>query len=400
MWMGPAMLAIGLIGIASFGNALQKHALDGGFPAASLIRIANNAVRVPLMASALVALSLFIVARGRRAGAPRVLVISAIAAELASFGFFQEWRYQSPPATAFDMPSGLRDLRERLWSGGGRWMPVSGIFGPTSVLPPDISSFWGVPSASKFGPLTPRRYSELIGMSGAGDLEGSWGAYDNRALDLAGVRYVSIPPARQYVGGAASPEFTAYTANLADGRRWRLERTVAGVQIYENLRALPRAWLARRAATLTPSQIADTIHTSRLPDNSLYDPRAVALVEEPVMVDARDAGGESQVHWLESGRSLVELETDSSTAALLVLGDQFYPGWIATVDGRAAAVLRTNDIQRGVAVPAGRHRVRFSFRPRSFLAGGAISAISVLALVIFAAMQAGARRVSSKLGAL
>jgi hypothetical protein len=188
--------------------------------------------------------------------------------------------------------------------------------------------------------------------------------------------------------------------NVADGRRWRLLRTVTDVQVFENLRGLPRAWLARRAATLTPLQVVETIHTSRLPDGSLYDPRAVALVEEPLILGAGDVPGEGRVRWLESRASLVEMETDSPSAALLVLGDLFYPGWIATVDGRQVSVLRTNDIQRGVLVPGGRHRVRFTFRPLSLLVGASISGVAVLALVTFAAVQAAGRRGSSNLGAL
>jgi hypothetical protein len=397
---GPAMLAVGAVGIALFRHALRRHAIDGGFPAASLIRLANNAVRVPLLAGALVAVSLFIVVNGRRSAIARAMLVTAIVVELVSAGFFQAWRYLSPPASVFEMPSEQRDLRERLRADGGRWLPVAGILGPPSILPPDISSFWDVPSASKYGPLMPRRYSELLGIGAAAALVGPWGAYDNRALDLAGVRYVAISPPQQYVNGRASPEFRAFMDNVADGRRWRLLRTVTDVQVFENLRGLPRAWLARRAATLTPLQVVETIHTSRLPDGSLYDPRAVALVEEPLILGAGDVPGEGRVGWLESRASLVEMETDSPSAALLVLGDLFYPGWIATVDGRQVSVLRTNDIQRGVLVPGGRHRVRFTFRPLSFLVGASISAVAVLALVTFAAVQAAGRRGSSNLGAL
>jgi hypothetical protein len=395
---GLATLVLGAAGIGFFGDALRRHATDAGFPAASLIHLANNALRIPLMAGALVAASLFLVVCGRRPG--RALLLAAIVAELTSVAFFQEWRYKSPPASAFDMPNELRDLRERLRADGGRWLPVAGVLGPPIVLPPEISSLWGVPSASKFGPLTPRRYTELFGMFDTSTVEGSWGASDNRTLDLAGVRYVAIPPPQQYTNGAASPEFRAYMENVADRRRWRFVRTVAEVQVFENLRMLPRAWLARRAATLTQQQIVVTIRTSLLPDGSPYDPRAVALVEEPLMLDAGDVHGEGRVEWLESRASLVEMETDSTSAALLVLGDLFYPGWIATVDGRQVSVLRTNDIQRGVVVPAGRHRVRFIFRPQSLLVGASISAVAVLALVTFAAMQAAARRGSSHLETL
>jgi uncharacterized membrane protein YfhO len=46
-----------------------------------------------------------------------------------------------------------------------------------------------------------------------------------------------------------------------------------------------------------------------------------------------------------------------------VLVDSYDPGWRADVDGRPAAVERANVAFRGVAVPAGRHRVTLRYRP-------------------------------------
>ena len=59
---------------------------------------------------------------------------------------------------------------------------------------------------------------------------------------------------------------------------------------------------------------------------------------------------------------------------LLVLSDQYYPGWEAKVDGSEVEIRRTNTVLRGVCVPAGTHTVTFSYRPLSFYAGAAISA--------------------------
>ena len=47
----------------------------------------------------------------------------------------------------------------------------------------------------------------------------------------------------------------------------------------------------------------------------------------------------------------------------MVLNDVWHPWWEAEVDGEAAELLRANAIFRAVAVPPGRHEVRFLFRP-------------------------------------
>jgi uncharacterized membrane protein YfhO len=79
--------------------------------------------------------------------------------------------------------------------------------------------------------------------------------------------------------------------------------------------------------------------------------------------------------------NVMEVEIDTPGAAFLITSDVYYPGWHATVDGVPARIYQTNYALRGVVVPAGRHVVRFEFRPRSLVYGGAISAFSLLLLI-------------------
>jgi uncharacterized membrane protein YfhO len=50
---------------------------------------------------------------------------------------------------------------------------------------------------------------------------------------------------------------------------------------------------------------------------------------------------------------------------VLVLHAPYYPGWIATIDGKRVPMLRADVLFRGVEVPPGRHQVRFDYRPFS-----------------------------------
>src|SRR5262249_35761775 len=67
-------------------------------------------------------------------------------------------------------------------------------------------------------------------------------------------------------------------------------------------------------------------------------------------------------------------------AGILVLTDLWYPGWSAELDGHPVEILRADGCVRAVAVPAGEHHVIFRYRPRSFIAGAAVSIVSLAAI--------------------
>jgi uncharacterized membrane protein YfhO len=64
----------------------------------------------------------------------------------------------------------------------------------------------------------------------------------------------------------------------------------------------------------------------------------------------------------------------------LVLADRWYPQWRVTIDGRPAELVRVDHAFRGVRVPAGTHRVVFSYEDRALQVGLVVSAVSVLGL--------------------
>jgi hypothetical protein len=59
----------------------------------------------------------------------------------------------------------------------------------------------------------------------------------------------------------------------------------------------------------------------------------------------------------------VVVTADSPAGGWVVLHDIWHPWWFAEIDGLPADILRANVLFRAVAVPAGRHTVRFTFRP-------------------------------------
>jgi uncharacterized membrane protein YfhO len=84
------------------------------------------------------------------------------------------------------------------------------------------------------------------------------------------------------------------------------------------------------------------------------------------------------------------LASTTATPRFLVLSEMYSPGWTAAVDGVPTPIYRTNYLFRGVVVPAGQHTVTFDYRPRSVLAGAAVSGVALI--IALAMLVAGRRR--------
>jgi uncharacterized membrane protein YfhO len=81
----------------------------------------------------------------------------------------------------------------------------------------------------------------------------------------------------------------------------------------------------------------------------------------------------------------VEVDAELSRPGLVVLGDQYDPGWQVEVrtaghGSRPATILRTDRVLRGVWLPAGRHHLVYAYRPTLFYLGAALSLLAWLAL--------------------
>jgi hypothetical protein len=128
--------------------------------------------------------------------------------------------------------------------------------------------------------------------------------------------------------------------------------------VYENTLALPRAYLAERAVP-----VAEGGAILAMQDSS-WNPLTTAFVEtaRPLGLPEGPLQGNAQVTRYDPDR--VSVRTTASRAALLVLSDNWYKDWHATVDGKHAEILRTNHAFRGVVVPQGTHTVEFHFHSR------------------------------------
>jgi hypothetical protein len=79
-----------------------------------------------------------------------------------------------------------------------------------------------------------------------------------------------------------------------------------------------------------------------------------------------------------------EYDVEAERAGALVVRDSHARGWRAWVDGAPAPVGKAEGRYRSVAVPAGRHRVRFAYAPPGLAAGVAVMGVSLAAAAALA----------------
>jgi hypothetical protein len=81
-------------------------------------------------------------------------------------------------------------------------------------------------------------------------------------------------------------------------------------------------------------------------------------------------------------RSYSTVESDS--ASLLILNEWFTPAWKVQVNSKKQPVLRVNQWQTGVLLPAGKNRVEFEYSPTLFRVLAALNRVTTLLLLAFA----------------
>ena len=178
-------------------------------------------------------------------------------------------------------------------------------------------------------------------------------------------------------------ETSAAKNRPAEIERWKFVAHGLDVNIYENTRALPRAWLASEVRVLDDDAMLQVIRTGFLPDGLRWDPQRTALVEsEPgATLDGSSQPGHVEVTAYEPNR--LRLVAHTSGASMLVLSENDYPGWRAYVDDAEAPIVRVNYELRGIVVPAGEHEVSFVYRPWSIIGGALVSFSTAVLLGLF-----------------
>jgi uncharacterized membrane protein YfhO len=119
-----------------------------------------------------------------------------------------------------------------------------------------------------------------------------------------------------------------------------------------------------------------------------FDPQHIVLLEEdPEVPHAEGVAGESTVDIVQYGPNRIEIEVSSAQNGFLVLSENFFPRWHASLDGISSKVYLANYAFRAISVPAGKHMVVFEYKDASFTIGKVLSIIAWSVLIAAFSMQ-------------
>lgn len=200
-----------------------------------------------------------------------------------------------------------------------------------------------------------RRYQELIEAHIQGEINRVWEAINDESgeistpvLNMLNMKYVILPLRDNGKAEVLNPH--------ANGNAWFVD----AVRYVEDA-----------DAELSGLSGLDTKHVA------VADKRFEAVLGQA----RRDTTATAVLVSYEANELAYEVE--SRDGGVLVLSEIYYPGWTCTVDGQPVEIGRVDYVLRAIRIEGGKHRVVFTFKPRSerITETIAYSALALLALL-------------------
>jgi hypothetical protein len=158
-----------------------------------------------------------------------------------------------------------------------------------------------------------------------------------------------------------------------------------GIQLVPNY--FPRAWLSHTYEVVTdPTRRLERLKQAR------FSRDTVMFEEEPGLRDWLGRDTAETIRVAAYNPNSVELAVDAASNSLLALSEINFPGWRATVDGNEVPIYTAYHVLRSIAVPAGKHIVRFTYFPQSAQIGLGVSGVGFVALIVLVGVHFRRRR--------
>lgn len=234
-----------------------------------------------------------------------------------------------------------------------------------------------IPGIEGYDPLFIRRYGELMTSVSDGQIRSvspltvyvdKNGRFTYKILNLLGVRYLLHAKA----DGQNVWAFPFWQHLESFEKTWEDDQ----YEIWLNKQALPRAFLVNDYQVI---QEGKKMIDFMLAEETELKQTAVLEVEPDFEIQKCHQKRGAEIIDYQPNRVVINLE--AGCWSLLVLTDNFYPGWLATIDGETTKIYRTDYSFRGVVVPDGGHEVVFEYRPATFRWGLMIAYLALAGIL-------------------
>jgi len=226
------------------------------------------------------------------------------------------------------------------------------------------------------------RYNELVGTNST----------DNRffspnVLKLTNTKYLLTDiPQLPFVAGTTLVKGPVRNASGDEVYLYRLEA--------EN----PYSWVTPVAVKAPDEQVLATLLNPRfdVARAALFDTSANVAAAPAVQTLPPALSITTSVRHYEPGKVQIDLSAPAPQGSSLVVSENYFPGWTATVDGKAARIGRADYTLIGVELPQGARAIELNFTSPSYTRGKAITwfAITLGLLMLGAGIWRDRRRLA------
>jgi hypothetical protein len=186
--------------------------------------------------------------------------------------------------------------------------------------------------------------------------------------------------------------FRAYSVHAGDG--WMIPYSGDDMLIYENREALPQAFFVSEVRAVD----SDTEQLSLLSSSSFQPQREAVVYSMPdVSIDPNSNG---TIHAFDRTMNRIKMEVQVESTgdggSLLVIQQNYYPGWKAWVDGEEVDILQTDFAFQGITISNGYHHVELVYRPNGLGLELLLTFLAVIGILVALMLPAIMMRAKGK----
>jgi len=222
---------------------------------------------------------------------------------------------------------------------------------------------YGIQSASGYEAVQLSRYGDILNKIN----------FNNALLDIMNVKYVVM--SKSAVRGSVGQRVGKYEIVVDED-----------VKILKNRGIMPRAYAVHKVANIEDRGKALSVIT-----NQSFKPGEAIVLEDkidyPLSFEPKPSS-ESKVNIVSYKNKEILISANMADKGFLFLGDKFYPGWQAYVDGKPVKIHQANYAFRAVYLDEGEHNVKFAYRVSgTYKKCLILSLVSIMLIMIFVAIH-------------
>lgn len=300
-----------------------------------------------------------------------VAILFILIAVFDLFYFFQKFNPFVKPVLVFPQTPLITFLKNhaeegRFWS-----------YGDMAIVP-NFATQYSLYDVNGYDPLYPKQYGEFINSVKNGRISNQFSDQDRSDAMLPGAFSATDLLSNKNELKVLNLLNVKFIIAREDSKTYLLPTDTFtllfksnGQQVFENKKALPRAFLVYQT-----KQYSSDKEFGKLFFSSPFNPGKEVLLTNNFHLSGSGSG--SAVVAFYSPNKVI-IKTTSSSSGILVLSDTYYPGWKATIDRKEVDIFRVDYTFRGILVPSGNHTITFIYQPSSFSVGLSLSILSIVA---------------------